>query len=719
MTEILRIKDRFYISTASVLSGERTRVLKHGDSFAVFDRHGDMQAFAQGTHGVYVGGTRMLSSLRLSLGNDRPLLLSSTVREDNTLLAVDLTNPDIYVNRELIIPRGTLHLFRAIFMWSGCVYERVRIRNYGLAPVETSLAFQFSADFADIFEVRGMARERRGRRLQSRLEPGAVVMAYRGLDDVVRQTRLVFEPAPAELTASMARFMLRLEPQDEAVLYLTMSCPIDAEPARRVSYDRAFEEATTTLKDAVEKNCHVYTSNEQFNDWLNRSLADLHMMVTDTPNGPYPYAGVPWFNTAFGRDGIITAMELLWVNPELARGVLAYLAAMQARDSAPERDAEPGKILHETRQGEMADLGEVPFGRYYGSIDATPLFIMLAADYYRRTGDRPFLEELWGAIERALAWLDACGDLDGDGFVEYKRRSGKKGLIHQGWKDSHDAVFHADGALADGPIALCEVQAYVYAAKRGAAELAAILGRRELAAALSQQAWQLQERFERTFWIEERSTYALALDGDKRLCQARTSNAGHCLFAGIAHEDHARLLGQSLLAHDMFSGWGVRTVAASEARFNPMSYHNGSVWPHDNAMIAFGLARYGFKEAALRIVSGLFDASLFFDLHRMPELFCGFPRRPWEGPTHYPVACAPQSWAAGAVFMLLQAALGLSINGVTGEITFSYPALPEFLQRVQIQNLRVGKARVDLLIQRHVQDVAINVTRREGDVKVL
>jgi glycogen debranching enzyme len=592
-----------------------------------------------------------------------------------------------------------------------------------LEGLETALTFHFGADFADIFEVRGMKRKRRGQDLPSEVNDDRVVLGYRGLDGVVRRTLLRFAPRPTQLTASAARLDLSLEPQQEATFLVTAACErLPASNLKSEIRNPHFEDARAQVQANLERysawSCHVRTSNGQINAWINRALSDLHMLTTELPTGPYPYAGVPWFNTPFGRDGIITALECLWLRPELARGVLAYLAATQAAEAIPAQDAEPGKILHETRAGEMAALKEMPFGRYYGSVDATPLFVLLAGAYFERTGDREFVEALWPNVEAAIGWIDRYGDSDGDGFVEYQRQSAD-GLVHQGWKDSDDAIFHADGSPALGPIALCEVQGYVYAARRAAAVLAEELGYPHRAVELTNQAESLRAGFEQAFWCEELSTYALALDGQKRPCQVRTSNAGQCLFTGIASPERARRMARTLLAPASFSGWGIRTVAASESRYNPMSYHNGTVWPHDNALIAWGLARYGMANLALKIFSGLFEAGMYFDLHRMPELFCGFDQEPGEGPVLYPVACAPQAWSAASIFLLLQACLGVEIQASESQICLTRPHLPASLGELRIHNLQVGAGTVDLLLNRHEHDVGVNVLRREGDVEIL
>lgn len=718
--DVIRVNNRYYILSTSSLADIRTCVLKDGDTFAVFDRRGDIELLGHGVQGVYHNETRFMSKWVLRLENDRPLLLSSAVREDNAAMTVDLTNADIAPDGELAIPRGTLHVERTKFLWKATQYERLRIRNYSVLPLNVSLSIQYAVDFADIFEIRGVARDRRGQKLMPKVENGEAVVRYKGLDGVLRLARVGCSPPPKQLSGSEIRLDVSLPPKGEQAYVLSICCDSQNEEqfADTRNKNTSPGGAIKPFKAAHEREPRIISANEQFNDWLNRSTSDLYMMVTDTRYGPYPYAGVPWFSTAFGRDGIITALETLWAMPALSRGVLSFLAATQATTIDPESDAEPGKIVHETRKGEMAALKEVPFGCYYGSVDATPLFVLLAGSYFRRTGDLPFVRQIWPNIEAALQWTDTFGDPDHDGYIEYKRQS-KTGLIQQGWKDSNDSVFHSDGELAEGPIALCEVQGYVYRARRYAAEMARALGNRSRSEQLRCQADSLKSQFEQNFWCEEMGTYALALDGDKRPCRVRASNAGHCLFGGIATPERAAAVARTLLSDDSFSGWGVRTLSSREIRYNAMSYHNGSVWPHDNAIIASGLARYGKKNAAVKILSSLLDSSVFLDLHRLPELFCGFERRTGEGPTLYPVACSPQSWAAGAVFLLLQACLGLDVQTNPSRVVLRRPMLPDTISTLEIDRLPVGDGQVGFALKRNGASVGVTVLYKSPNIDII
>ncbi|MFQ5515217.1 MAG: glycogen debranching N-terminal domain-containing protein [Myxococcota bacterium] len=716
--EIIELRGRYYILASSSLADDRTRALKHGETFAVFDRSGDVHPTGRGQQGLYHEGSRYLSRLELRIDGERPILLSSTVTEENAQIAVDLTNPNLVLPSDVILPQDSLHILRSAVLWQGTCYQQIRIRSYALEPIAFGLALLFDADFVDIFEVRGVERARRGERRTPEVREGELRFAYVGLDGVSRQTIIRFDPVPTSLETGEARFGIALGPGGEARLELEVVCDPRAPRPDPPRYEFAARAARVSLIERSRSACRIDSANEQFNDWLNRSTADLRMMLTETEHGLYPYAGVPWFSTPFGRDGIITALEMLWVDPSIAAAVLRFLAATQAREEQPESDAEPGKILHEARSGEMSALGEVPFRRYYGTIDATPLFVFLAHAYFERSGDRALIEEIWPNLLAALEWIERYGDRDGDGFVEYERHSAT-GLVNQGWKDSHDSVFHSDGRLAEGPIALCEVQAYVFGAWQAAAQLAEVLGESERAWSLRGRAEKLRRAFEEKFWSDELGSYVLALDGHKRPCSVRASNAGHCLLTGIADFPRAETLATGLMQDAFFSGWGVRTLPEGAPRYNPMSYHNGSVWPHDNALIAAGMARYGHKDAVLRILTGLLDATLFLDLHRIPELFCGFRRRPGEGPTLYPVACAPQSWAAGTIFLLLQACLGLRISASERRILFATPVLPPFLDGVRIRGLCVGDGCVDLELRRHPDDVGIQVVHRQGDVDVV
>jgi glycogen debranching enzyme len=696
----------------STLRENETYTLKSEESFAIFDALGNIEA--GGEEGLYYKGTRFLSRYELFLYSFRPVLLSSAIKEDNTLFTIDLTNPDIFLNEKLVIPKGCVHILRNKFLYKNSCYERIHIENFSLSPIEFTLSFFFEGDFADIFEIRGFKRKQRGEFLPPLTERTKIVFGYKGIDGVIRKTQIMFSHPAINLSSKQAEFGIKLKPKESYTLHIVIHCLVGEEKPEELSYKKALFYITHRLKCWEESTCKISTSNEQFNQWLKRSLADIIMLLTETEKGPYPFAGIPWFTTPFGRDAIITALECLWINPEIAKGTLAFLAETQAKEFDPEKDAEPGKIIHEIRKGELASAGEVPFALYYGSIDATPLFVILAGKYLERTGDVEFIKKIWENIVLAMEWIKKYGDLDGDGFVEYV--PSEKGLINKGWKDSFDSVFYEDGSFPEPPIALVEVQGYVYYAKRKAAKLAEALDKKELAQKWRKEARELRKKIEEIFWCEEIGCYALALDGKKRLCRVRTSNAGHLLFAKAVESSRARKLGELFFEKHFFSGWGIRTLSSLEKRFNPLSYHNGSVWPHDNAIIAYGFAKYRLKNYTLKLLQSLFEASTFFKLHRIPELFCGFRRRPNEGPTHYPVACHPQAWSAGTVFFMLQACLG--INFKENHLFLHYPTLPPFLQEVWIQNLKLKKGKVDLHFKRYEKDVVVNVLNKEGDVKI-
>jgi glycogen debranching enzyme len=705
----------FYIPMTGPATRPR-RSLKHDDTFIVLDSHGDIGASAGGADGLFNADTRYLARLEMMLDDVQPLLLGSNLRDDNSALTVDLTNSDVYRNGRLALQKDRLHIVRTIFLWRGTAYQRIGLQNHGDHAAHFDLSLLFDNDFADLFEVRGERRPKRGVGTSKLSGPADVVLDYRGLDGQGRFTVLHFEPRPTRLLVNAATWHFDLAPKQTVSLSVAVACnkPI---LGKSVPFFRGLLAHRREMRRSTAGAATVETSNNIFNEVLSQAMADLNMLMTDTPQGRYPYAGIPWYSTTFGRDGLITALQMLWVDPRIAAGVLRRLAYFQAEATDPLADAEPGKILHEMRGGEMAALREVPFAQYYGSVDSTPLFVLLAGLYVERTGDEGLLAQLWPAIEAALQWIDGPGDPDDDGFVEYRRAS-ELGLANQGWKDSFDAIFHADGRLAEGHIALAEVQGYVFAAKRLAARCAWRLGRLDMVKKLEADAQALAERFEAAFWCEELGTYALALDGEKQPCRVHSSNAGQLLFTGIVREDRARRVAADLMSRCFFTGWGIRTIAQGEARYNPMSYHNGSIWPHDNALIALGFARYGLKHSVAHLFHGMFDTASYMDLRRLPELFCGFRRERHRGPVLYPVACAPQAWASGAAFTMLEAALGLEFDAGRGEIRLRDPRLPTFLNEVVLRDLKLGSSSVDLRLRRHGEEVSLEVLRTRGQIQV-
>ncbi len=676
-------------------------VMKEGDLFLVCDHNGDVMGGGS-PHGLYHRDTRYLSRLELRVSGEPPHLLSASAAENHQMRFYYQTHRVGQTSYDQGSP-GNVGLERRRVITGGVFYEQLELINYGRRPVPLVVEVRLEADFRDLFETRGLVRQARGEQLPPEVGSDRMTLAYRGLDGEVRRTLVTAHPAPAALDGQRISWSFTLGPRDRQTLLLAVA-PERAEgfPAT-VAFREALSEVKRSYDQWKQEATAVRTDNPLVNRTLERSRLDLRALMIDLGHGPFPVAGIPWFAVPFGRDSLITALQTLMVNPAVAVGTLRTLAALQGQEVNQARQEEPGKIVHEVRSGEMAALGEVPFGRYYGTVDATPLFLVLLGETYRWTGDLQLAASLLPQVRAALGWIQTYGDLDGDGFVEYQ--SDESGLSVQAWKDSHDSIAHRSGELARSPMAVCEVQGYVYDAYRKMAPLLrdlAAAGHGEdlvaLAADLEARAEKLQQRFDEAFWMEDRQYYALALDGDKRQVGTVSSNPGHCLWSGIVPEHRRQAVAAALTGEELFSGWGIRTLSAREATYNPMSYHNGSVWPHDNGIIALGLKRAGFDEQAARLASALLEAANHFPYHRLPELFCGYPASEGE-PVHYPVACAPQAWAAGAPYMLLHAILGLEPDAPKGLLRLR-PYLPEGIDRIEVQGLRVGRAVLDLKVTR-------------------
>jgi glycogen debranching enzyme len=700
---------------------ERLWSTKEGDMFLCADAEGNLDADKATGAGFYWRDTRYLSDFVLEVDGHPPLLLSTSA--DRAFAShVDLANQDLVEEDGTVSAvQGTVNIRRTRVV-DGRLYERIRVKNYNSSAVNLTLRLTFGTDFADIFEVRGLKRAVRGKLTRPKADRHGAAFAYAGEDGVFRETRIAFELEPTEVIVDEARVVaewrLRLEPSQTEMIALTVEPRADGSRPPERSFDVVMHDLRRSY-EAWERSCtRIWTDNELYNSMLSRGLRDLRALLTPTRHGNLVAAGIPWFVAPFGRDAMLTCHQTLMLNPDLTRATLEVLAAFQADEVDDWRDAQPGKILHELRQGELAGAGVIPHTPYYGSVDSTPLWLLLLGTYYRWTGDLDFCRRLLPNVERALEWIADYGDLDGDGFLEYRRAS-PRGLVNQGWKDSHDSIGHVDGKLAEGPIALAEVQAYVYLAKLRMADVFEALGNAPRALTLREEAAGLRAAFNEAFWVESEQFYAMALDGEKRQVAAISSNPAHGLYCGIIEPDRAGPVARRLLAPDMFSGWGVRTLSKSAAAYNPMSYHNGSVWPHDNAIIGAGLKRYGFAKATNRLATAMFEMAVTVDDMRLPELFCGFTRRSPNRPVAYPVACSPQAWAAGAPFLLLQAILGISADAPANTINVSKPSLPGWLNTVELHDLRVGGSTVSIVFQRQGETTGFSLLAKDGDIRVL
>jgi glycogen debranching enzyme len=687
--------------------------LKDGDTFLLADALGDIQG---SDDGLFSSDTRVLSRFEMEIAAKRPSLLGAAISQDNTLFTSHLANRPLPALGEVSIPQGVIHIERSRFLCDGKLYERLRFSNFSGQRATVPLRLSFAADFADIFEVQGHRRAQRGVLLEPEVSEETTRLAYRGLDERIRTTQIRFSAPPLSLTSHDATFSLEISRGGVTELFLEIGPSLNARPSAE-RFDFARERLVRSMRQRIAEGAAIESSGRLFNEWIDKSRSDLALLTTALSTGPYPYAGIPWFATQFGRDAIITALQTLWVNPTLSAGVLRFLALTQAHEESAFRDAEPGKIMHEMRRGEMAVLHEVPFRQYYGGVDSTPLFVMLAGAYEERTGDTTVVDEIWPNLLEATAWIERRLDRSVSGFLDYARGA-QSGLVNQGWKDSHDSIFHADGRLPRGPVAVVEVQGYACAAFHAMSMLAAARKGVELSRGWRARAERLADSIDRRFWVHDMDFYALAIDGEDEVCRVRASNAGHLLYCGIPSPERASRVTRQLLSARFCSGWGIRTLAEGEARYNPMSYHNGSIWPHDTSLCAAGIARYCGAEFIVPLFNELFEAANQFAM-RLPELYCGFVRCPGQGPTPYPVACLPQAWASGALFMLLQAALGIRIEGHRKEVHIRRPVLPIGIETLTVRDIPVGDARIELRFQRIGERIVVLPQNATGGIQVV
>jgi glycogen debranching enzyme len=690
------------------------QVLREGDLFLLTDSEGNVPVDNRSGFGLYHSDTRYVSAWDLIIIDLEPVVLLSTAALGFGQEQV-MTNPELRNARGEVLRSGSIEIRRQRII-DQALLETLRVTNYSPQVVRLSIRYEFDADFADLFELRGIRREQRGRLLHPRVQSDRVTLAHRGLDEKTRRAHFRFDPVPAALDNRAAVFNLEIRPG--AVEEIAAAIAVDQPGGPGTGSSRG---STAVLarqyQQWLESSTNVSTNNDLFNLALERSLSDLRMLWSQSDGHYYPSAGVPWFDALFGRDSALAALMVLAFRPEIAREVLLTLASFQGAAVDPWREEEPGKIVHEVRHSETANTGEVVFGRYFGSIDSTPLFLLLAAEYFSWTGDLELMRQLKPSLLSALDWLARFADIDGDGFAEYKKKSAG-GLDNQGWKDSWDGIIDAHGDLLRPPIALVEVQGYIYAAKHAIAGVMEQLGDSGLAQKLRQEAAVLRRRINEVFWLDD-GFYALALDGGKQPAKVLTSNAGQLLWTGVPTRDRAGRQIERLMHNDMYSGWGLRTLSRSSSGYNPLGYHKGTVWPHDNALILAGFKRYGAEAELNEIATGLCDAAFAFPYLRLPELFSGSSRTAHHEPVPYPVACRPQAFAAATLPMVLTSILGLVPDAPGGRLYIVRPRLPHWLEEVRVVGLRVGHASVDLEFKRRGSRTSVEVLGKSGRVDVI
>lgn len=664
-------------------------VIKEGDLFLLTEKNGDIYGDNQAGYGLYTKDTRFLNRLEFLIDGESPTLLSTNAEKG------------YFASFHLMKDKkdaGAIELVRDRFIYQGVLYERVSMINYFPKFIEFEFSAIFDADFQDMFIVRKFRSGKVGEKLETRFEKHRMLISYMGIDGIERKTQINWsEPEPRIDDNGKLSFTISLEPKQVKQIVFTITPILANQIVGNTSFEVALSDLEQSYESWSKETTRVKTNLTEFDNLFNRGVQDLRMLMTDIGYGDVPVAGLPWFAVPFGRDSLITSLFMLPLNPEKVKGTLRTLVAYQGEKVDPWRDEQPGKIMHEIRFGELAVTNQSPFTPYYGTIDATPLFLVVISEYYNWTGDISLIEELMPNIKRALEWIDKYGVRDESKFVTYHQEA-EKGFPNQGWKDSSNSIIHDDGAYATSPIALSEVQGYVYQAKKGLAPIVRLLEEEELADQLEREASELKSAFEETFWLEDESFYAIALDENQRQVRSVTSNPGHLLMAGLLEEERAKHVANRLVADDMFNGFGIRTMSTEATGYYPMSYHNGSVWPHDNALCLIGLSRLGFKEEANKVMAGILEASKYFEYQRLPELFCG--HQSSIGYTiEYPTTCSPQAWSAGVAIVFLQAMLGLNPNAITRQIQLA-PSLLNRMDYLEADNITIGSGELSLIVRR-------------------
>ncbi|GAC1323519.1 MAG: glycogen debranching N-terminal domain-containing protein [Chloroflexota bacterium] len=702
---------------------QHRRIIKQGPIVFATNEDGSMDPSSTSSQGLFLADTRFLSTFQIRLNGVIPVLLGSSeeILFESSFLHTNPDIPDIPARGIGILQRNTIQ--------ESDVNVHIVVANWSVRPISVELSVELGSDFFDSFEARGVKRLKRGQIIAPKVTENAVELGYEGLDQVTRCTRIETDPHMNRFEDNRVCFQVDLGINERKSMTLALSLTENSETDASLP---PTEEVSRLQKPAWFDDCTRFTvSNQEVDAVMRRGVDDLEVLLTEFPDAWVPAAGLPRFGVPFGRDCLITGLETLIWNHNLSRDVLRFLAARQGKENNPWNYEQPGKIMHELHTGELARLKEVPFGRFYGSVDATPLFLVLGAEYLRWTGDLDLFRELKPHFEAAWTWIADYGEIDKSGYIQYQSHTAPKlsaaaltvGLFNQGWKDNALAVVYSDGTIVtDHPVALAEVQGYYFRALTLWAELYRTMpeseGMRAEAAKLQARADALRERFNREFWMADKGYYAMALDKNHRHVDSITSNPGHCLWTRLIDDERAEQVVRTLMDDSMMTSWGIRTMASNEKAYNPFSYHDGSVWPFDNAIIAAGLKKYGYVEETQDVFDSLIDASVYFEYRRWPEVYCGVSRAVGGVLARQPDASRPQAWSAGAIFLFLQTILGIAPRPFSKHVDIT-PALPTCLTELVVENLCIAGGRLSLRLVRDGNAILMEIRDNPDELDIV